>query len=203
MKYFLPIISTALLSFNFAFAADLNKCRTLLSSVLKQPPGYYLAIPESDGPATRLNISSDPLPVLNLANGWSGQQPQGLGQIYFDWATMFKYAPLASFKATGQMGRPISGIKQKFYNEVISCGVLPDGTFSIKVDARTTNTDFSSWPIFEELNSSSQVIKISAISKDVILVQGEVDYVEYGKPQHFENSMKAKLVKVEKQKFFY
>lgn len=199
MKFFLPIVSITLLSFNFAFAADLNKCRTLLSSVLKQTPGYYMAIPESDGPATRLNISSDPLPVLDLANGWTGQQPQGLGQIYFDWETMFKYAPLASFKASVKTGGP----KQKFYNEVISCGISPDGAFSIKVDARTTNTDFSSWPITKELNSSSQVIKISAISSDTILIQGEVDYVDEGRSQHFEHSMKAKLVRVEKKKFFF
>lgn len=203
MRCFLPVISSALLSFNFAFATDLNKCRTLLASVLKQSPGYYFAIPEGEGPATRLNISSDSLPVLDLANGWEGQQPQGLGQIYFDWATMFKYAPLASFQAGGKIGQPFSGVKQKFYNKVISCGIMPDGSFSIKVEARTTNRDLSSWPFFKELNRSSQEIKMSSTSRDTILIQGKVDYIDSGEPQHFENSIKAKLVKVEKKKFFF
>lgn len=203
MKYILSIVSIALLSFDVAFAVDLNQCRSLLSSVLKQPAGYYIVLQDKDGPVSRLNISSDPLPVLSLASGWDGQQPQGLGQIAFNWQTLFKYAPLANFKASSQEGHPGTKVNQRFYNNVVSCRISPHGTFSMEVTARTTNTDFSSWPVFKELYRSSQVIQISKISPDTVLLQGQVDYVEDGKSQRFQNTVQGTLKKVSKADFFY
>lgn len=202
MKNAFVAMSVILLSYNFAFAIDMNKCRNLLSSVLKQPAGYYLAVSDN-GPVSRLNISSDPLPTLNLINGWKDQQPQGLGVVFFDWETMLKYAQLASFKASSQEGHPSTSINQKFYNNVISCEILADGAFSMNVEARVTNTDFSSWPFFRELHSSNQIIKISRVSGDTILLQGQVDYTEDGHSQHFANTIRATLKKVSKDKFFY
>ncbi|MBS1969854.1 MAG: hypothetical protein JSU04_06080 [Bdellovibrionales bacterium] len=203
MKYILSFVAIVLVNFDVALAVDLNQCRNLLSSVLKQPAGYYIVSQGKGEPASRLNISSDSLPVLSLANGWNGQQPQGLGQIAFDWQTLLKYAPLANFKASSQEGHPGTKVNQKFYNEVISCGISSDGAFSMEVKARATSTDFSSWPVFKELYRSSQVVRISKISNDTVLLQGQVDYVENGRSQHYQNAVQGTLKKVGKADFFY